>query len=319
MKSLRFENGDTLPQLGLGTWKIAVESTREVTLNALEMGYRHIDCASMYGNEAQIGEALAEAFEQGIVARSDLWVTSKLWNDAHHPENVRPALERTLKDLRLDYLDLYLMHWPIAHAAGVVRPTRASEQVSLRDLPLATTWAALEKCAEAGLARHVGVANFSIPKLEDLLAHCRIKPVMNQVESHPYLQQAPLLSFCRQHGIHMTAYAPLGSGDRATAKPTDPVLMTDPALAEVARQLGASSAQVLIAWAMQRGTAVIPKSASPVHMKQNFDAQDIVLSAAQMDAIAGMERHHRLIEGIGFCLPNGPYTQSNLWNETRGG
>lgn len=314
MQALRFSNGDTMPQTGLGTWKIEPKHTREAVLQAIHAGYRHIDCAFAYGNEREVGQALAAAMAEGI-ARSELWVTSKLWNNAHHPDQVRPALEASCKKLGLDYLDLYLIHWPVVQKEHVMRPSQASDLISLKELPLSKTWGALEACVDAGLTRHIGVANLSVAKLQGLLKTARIKPEMDQVELHPYLQQDALLAFCRENGINVTAYSPLGSGDRPGAKAGDPVLLKEPVLQAVADRHGASPAQVLIAWALKRGTAVIPKSANPEHIRQNFQAQDLQLSAQDMADLAALDRGHRMISGDLWCVAGSDYTLATLWDE----
>ena len=251
--------------VGLGTWKSKSGEVYEAVKAAIRLGYRHIDCARIYGNEADIGRAFAESFQEGLVSREDLWVTSKLWNDSHTPEDVQPELEATLSDLRLDYLDLFLIHWPVALKKGVGFPLSPEKMVSLDDLPLEATWGAMESLVDKGLCRHLGVSNCSQTKLQSLMAGAKLKPELNQVELHPYLQQNDLLEFCRRNGIHMTAYSPLGSPDRPDSlKASDePVLMADPTVVEIANRHGVSPAQVLIAWAIHRGTAVIPKSVNP--------------------------------------------------------
>src|SRR5699024_9374339 len=196
MHTLRFENGDTLPQLGLGTWKSQPGEVYQAVKEAIRIGYRHIDCAHIYGNEAEIGQALEEAMADGI-KREELWITSKLWNNAHHPRNVKPALETTLRNLRLDYLDLYLMHWPVAMRRIPGFPQSADDLISPETLPFTVTWQTMEECVNGGLTRHIGTSNFSARKLQRLLDAGRIGPAMNQVELHPYLQQDNLVEFCR--------------------------------------------------------------------------------------------------------------------------
>ena len=192
MKTLPLHGGGSMPALGLGTWKSTPGEVGQAVLEALKIGYRHIDCAWIYGNEAEIGAALTEAFENGICARDDLFVVSKLWNDAHVPDRVRPAIEETLGNLKLDAVDLYLMHWPVALKPGAFIPEKPEDFMSLRDAPLLDTWRAMEACAEAGLAKNLGVSNFGVHHLRDLLPDVKIRPVANQVEMHPLLQQQHL-------------------------------------------------------------------------------------------------------------------------------
>ncbi len=313
---LRFDNGDTLPQLGLGTWKSQPGEVYQAVREAIRIGYRHIDCAHIYGNEAEIGQALEEAMAEGV-KREELWITSKLWNDAHHPRNVKPALETTLRNLRLDYLDLYLMHWPVAHHENVTFPRSADDLIHPEELPFDTTWGGMEGCVDNGLTRHIGVSNFSARKLQHLLDYGRIKPAMNQVEMHPYLQQSALLGFCMENGIHVTAYSPLGSADRPERLKVEnePVLLEDPALQTLAERHDASPAQILLAWALHRGTAVIPKSVNPQRLRQNFEAQSLTLTESEMEDMAGLDRHRRYVSGDAWALPGSGYTVATLWDE----
>lgn len=310
MPQLTFANGDAMAALGVGTWKAAAGDVATAVGSALELGYRHIDCAPIYGNEAEIGAALQQAFAAGDLKRDQLWVTSKLWNDCHAPEHVRPALERSLADLGLEWLDLYLIHWPVAHRHGVQMPNQASDLMSLAQLPLEATWSAMENLVQAGLVRHIGVSNCSIPKLEQLMTISRIRPELNQVERHPYLQQNDLLAFCHHHGIGITAYAPLGSPSDASAAP----LLADPVINAIAAAHGASAAQVLLAWGLATGTAVIPKSVRRERLESNLSAAQLQLTSAELGAIAGLDRHSRFIDGSAWIVEGGPYTLANLWD-----
>jgi alcohol dehydrogenase (NADP+) len=309
MPSLAFANGDAMPALGLGTWRLPAEQTAATVRTALELGYRHIDAAAIYGNEAQIGAALGDAMAAGLVRREQLWITSKLWNDCHEPQEVRPALERTLRDLGLEQLDLYLMHWPVAHRRGVAMPSSAADQLSLEQIPLAATWAAMEELVSAGLTRQIGVSNFNLPKLKALGDNARLQPAVLQVERHPLLQQNDLLAYCQAAGIHFTAYAPLGaSGDNRP-----PLVLQHPEVLAIAAERQLSPAQVLLAWGIGCGTAVIPKSVHPERLAENLAAASQRLDGEQMARLAKLDQNLRLIEGRFWCLEGGTYSLEGLW------
>ncbi len=309
-------NGDRIPALGLGTWKSSPGAVQAAVKEALAAGYRHIDCAPIYMNEPEVGRALTEAFAGGL-QRGDLWLTSKLWNNAHAPELVRPALEKTLADLGVDSLDLYLIHWPVVFAPGVLFAGKAEQYASLAEIPIIETWRAMEECVAQGLVRHIGVCNFSVSKLDALYQQATIKPVMNQIELHPFLQQTAMLDYCRQHDILLTAYSPLGSGDRPKAlkKSDEPVLLAHPVIADIAAKHKASPGQVLLAWALGRGTVAIPKSVNPQRLRQNLAAADLTLDAADMAAMASLDRGYRFVDGAFFTGQGSPYTLKELWDE----
>lgn len=284
---------------------------------AVESGYRHIDCAAIYGNEAGIGRALRTLFARGTVTRKELWITSKLWNDSHQPEDVRPALEQSLRDLQLEQLDLYLMHWPIAQRPGVVRASDADGFLSLDQVPLEETWLAMERCREAGLCRNIGVSNFSAGRLQQLIDDTQLVPAVNQVELHPFLQQTSLLETCQRHRVLVTAYSPLGSPDRPEGmkRADEPSLAEDPVIRSLAEELQRTPAQVLLAWAVGRGTVAIPKAASVGHQRENLAALEVQLSADQVRRIAALDRHFRYVDGKFWECPGGPYTAAWLWGE----
>ena len=317
MRTARYANGDRMPLLGLGTWKAAPGAVGAAVREAIRLGYRHIDCASVYANEPEVGEAIRGAIEAGEVRREELWITSKLWCNAHGQGNVEPALRRTLADLGLEWLDLYLVHWPVPIKPGVAFPASSDDLLPPAALPLADTWADMEAVQELGLTRHIGVSNFSSRKLKDLLAHCRFQPEVNQVERHPLLQQPQLLADCNAAGIHITAYSPLGSGDRPPAlKAADePVLLDNPVIGAIAAEHGCSPAQVLIAWQLHHGLSTIPKSVSPPRLRENLAAAELQLTPADLERIAGLDQHRRLVDGSFWLLEGGPWTLQSLWDE----
>ena len=314
MKYLKTAAGQ-IASLGLGTWKMNDGVGYDAVKEAIQMGYRHIDCAWIYLNEADIGRAISDCVKEGVVKRDDLWITSKLWNDKHHPDHIVEAFKGTLNDLQLDYLDLYLIHWPVAHQYGIARPESADQFVPLKEIPLTETWQGIVQLREQGLVREVGVSNFSRTKIENLIETTGICPSFNQVECHPYHQQQELLEYCQSRNILMTAYSPLGSGDRPEGLKTneEPNLFRDEVLKSIAKKHSISIGQVMLAWSVNRGTIPIPKAASQDHLKQNLAAADIVLDETEMEAIAKLEKGFRFVNGTFWELPGNSYTVKELW------
>lgn len=304
-----------MPMLGLGTWKSKRDKVPAAVNIALEAGYRHIDCAAYYANEDVIGQVFNQAFRSGPIKREDVWITSKLWNDAHKAEDVIPALKKSLLDLQQDYLDLYLIHWPVAFKSGIGSAKKDEDFLSLEEVPLIETWEAMLEARDQGLVRHVGVSNFSVPKLKDLIARSGQAPEVNQVELHPFLQQADLLKFCAGHDIHVTAYSPLGSGDRHASlkSETEPSLLEHPTIVEIAKKHQFSPAQVLIKWSLDRGTAVIPKSTTKAHIISNLKSVELELDDQDQKKIATMDRHFRYVSGKFYVTPGNPY--NNLFDD----
>src|SRR6056297_964660 len=316
MKKLEFRNGDTVDAIGLGTWKSDPGEVGHAVEAALEAGYRHIDCAAIYRNEAEVGEALQRVFARGDIKRDDVHVTSKLWNNAHLKGDVEPALKKTLSDLKLEYLDLYLIHWPVAFRPGLEGfPESESDFLTPDQAPIDETWAAMLDVRDKGLTRHVGVSNFSTRKLDELAASSDERPEMNQVELHPYLQQKELLAYCRENGILVTAYSPLGSSDRPEEMKDEdePSLLENDVIGSIAEKHGASPAQVLIAWAVSRDTIVIPKSTNPDHIRKNLESANIELDGQDMQRIRDLDQHYRYIGGDSFRTESGLY--ANIFDD----
>lgn len=304
---------EAMPAVGLGTWKIEREATARAVQDAISIGYRNIDSACDYGNEVEAGEGIKAAISAGHCSREDLWVTSKLWNTYHRPEHVRPACERSLSDLGLDYLDLYFIHFPIAlryvdfedryPPEWIYDPNAAKPAMEVDAVPLHETWAAMEELVEAGLVKHIGVCNYTSGLLIDLMAYSTIKPAMLQIESHPFLTQEPLLRLAADFGVAVTAFSPLGaqsyvSLDMATEADT---VLTAPPVVAAAKRVQRTPAQVVLRWGVQRGTAIIPKTTRPERLRENLALFDFELSNEEMAAISNLNQDRRFNDPGVFC------------------
>lgn len=298
-------DGGQFPSVGLGFWKMPKPQAPALVQEAIRAGYRHLDCACDYGNEAEVGEGLSAALREGLVRRDEMWVTSKLWNTYHEPKHVRAACERSLRDLKLDVLDLYLVHFPIAlaYVPFDVRyppewfhdPKAARPAMKPIHVPYAETWGAMEELQRAGLVKHLGVCNLNISMLRELLGTCAIRPTVHQIELHPYLAQSRQLRFCAQEKIAVTAFSPLGSPSYESigmAKPDENVLH-DPVVAAIAAAHGQTAAQITLRWGVQRGCAVIPKTQTPARLAENLALFNFALSPAEMSAIDALDRRRR--------------------------
>ncbi|KAA8895801.1 aldo-keto reductase [Sphaerosporella brunnea] len=281
--------GAAIPAVGLGTWLGEPGDVRHAVRVALESGYRHIDAAAIYNNEAEVGQGIADAG----VPRESIFLTSKLWNNARRRADVESALDESLRKLGTHYLDLYLVHWPVNFASGPSQfPRTAAGRIELAEVPIGETWAAMEALLATGKVRAIGVSNFNERRLDELLATAEVVPAVNQIEAHPWLQQEPLRRYHAEKGIHITAYSPLGNNIYGKARVLD-----DPTVQEIARDVGATVAQTLIAWAVARGTSVVPKSVTPDRIRSNFQKIELPAAAkAKLDALDKDQRYNDPIE-----------------------
>lgn len=313
MEYYTYANGDKMPVMGIGTWQSDPEKLYEAIVEAVKYGYRHIDCAYIYQNEGIVGEAIDHLVKTGVVKREELWVTSKLWNACHKREQALPAIEGSLKNLRLDYVDMYLIHWPVALKEGVKFPQSAADFLSLDEVPLAETWKGMEDCYKAGLTRHIGVSNFSVKKLEALKQTAEILPENDQVELNPYLQQKELVDYCHANKICVTAFSPLGKGN--VARQNDLNLFEDPVLKRIAAAHQCPVSHVILKWGIQNGIVVIPKSVTPARIRENFDAMKVQLTPEDMAAIATIDKRNRISFGGAWLIEGSPYAYETLWDE----
>ncbi|GHU70552.1 aldehyde reductase [Bacteroidia bacterium] len=309
--------GAKIPAVGLGTFgsdNYDAATIANAVEQAIRLGYRHIDCASVYGNEKEIGAAIAKVINEGIVTREELWITSKVWNDSHH--RVAESARQSLKDLRLDYLDLYLVHWPFPnhHAPGVTVDSRDDNAKPYIHEDYMQTWRAMEKLVDEGLVRHIGTSNMTVPKLELLLCDCRIKPACNEMEMHPHFQQPELFDFVNKNGMIAIGYCPIGSPNRPERDKTadDTVPIEDPVIVAIAQAHNVHPAVVCIKWAVQNGQIPIPFSVKPEKFMSNLRATvEDPLTADEMQAIKAIDKNNRFIKGQVFTWKGA--TWEDLW------
>ncbi len=301
--TIQLNNGSSrLPALGFGTLIPDPAATRLATRTALEAGFRQFDAAERYRNEKEVGEGMQEVFKRGTVKRDEVFIGTKLWNNNHRPQRVKAALEASLKRLQLDYVDLYYIHTPFAFKPGEDQDPRDEYGKLIYDegVTLMDTWHAMETLVDEGKCKAIGLSDISLADLKSVVEAARIEPAAVQVESHPYLPQWELLEFCKLHGIAMLAFAPLGHG-------IEPRLLDDPTVTTVARKVGKTPAQVLLAWALQRGTALITSSKTPSRIAENFNVSRIPEEAvAEISAIKNRYRFNEVVNtGIPGFIPRG--------------
>jgi alcohol dehydrogenase (NADP+) len=316
----RLHSGARMPAIGLGTFGSDHVSPHQVAVaveKAGAMGYRHFDCASVYGNEDRIGPALRAIMQRGV-KREELWITSKVWNDKHGEKDLILSCEKSLADLELKYLDLYLVHWPFPnfHPPGCAVTSRSPNAKPYIHQDFMKTWHAMERLVDRGLVRHIGTSNMTVPKLQLLLRDARIKPAVNEMELHPHFQQPELFDFVRKNGMAAVGYCPIGSPARPERDrtPQDTAPTEDPVIRKIADRLGVHPAVVCVKWAVQRGQVPIPFSTNPSHLLSNLQAVvSEPLTETEMQEISRIDRNCRLIKGQVFLWEEGQ-SWEDLWD-----
>lgn len=311
MKYITLNTEQKIPVIGLGTWKTSAGNIYQAIRWSIKLGYTHFDCAPIYGNQSEIGLAIHDAINEDNMKRENLFITSKLWNDSHHPDDVIPSIKQTLKELQLDYIDLLLMHWPIAQKKGTNIPTSDNDMISLSQIPLEETWYKMEEAHQEGLCKAIGVSNFGQKNLALLIEKGNIIPALNQIECHPYLPQNELINYCHKNNIAVTAYSPLGSTDRNYKNDDEPSLFEDETLKEIATKNNISIAQLLLAWQINRNVIVIPKSTQEIHLQQNIASIMINLDEDDINNISEITTKYRYISGQSFAY--GDYSVDKIF------
>lgn len=302
-----------MPTVGLGLWKTSRQDTADTVYDAIKLGYRHLDSAADYGNEIEVGLGISRALADGICEREALWVTSKLWNTSHRREHVEEACRKTLADLSLDYLDLYLIHFPIALRYVPIEKQYPPEwifdsnsdnpRMELDKVSLSETWAAMESLVDSSLVREIGVCNYSSVLIHDLMSYCKVKPSMLQVELHPFLTQENLLRTAFDYGISVTGFSPLGALsyvdlDMATDQES---VLEHSAVRAVSKRTGATPAQVVLRWGLQRGCAIIPKTSKRQRLTENIELFHFALTESEMDSVSALNKNRRFNDPAVFC------------------
>ncbi|BES98537.1 reductase [Nesidiocoris tenuis] len=286
-ETVELNNGAKMPVLGLGTSGGYENEVKQAVLDALDLGYRHIDTAHYYRNEKEIGQALNRKIDEGVVRREDVFLVSKLWNTFHNENSVLPAIKRSLSDLGVDYVDLYLVHWPVALKDGWdLEPKDSEGRFILSDSDFTKTWKAMEQCVKLGLAKSIGLSNFNRSQIQRIWDVAEIKPVVNQVECHPYLAIKEHVEFCKSKGIVVTAYRPIAGHNKLSD--TSPI--NDPLINQLAEKYGKNPAQIMLRLQLQRGIVVIPKSTNKQRMKSNMEVFDFQLSSDEMEALLQLDK-----------------------------
>lgn len=318
---VKLSNGARIPVLGLGTFgsdNYNAEQIAQAVDFAIRHGYRHIDCASVYGNEKEIGQILKSLLDEGVVKRDELWITSKVWNDRHGEGEVIASCKKSLEDLQLDYLDLYLVHWPFPnyHAPGCDVDSRNPDSKPYIHAEYMAVWRQMEKLVEMGLVKSIGTSNMTISKMELLLNDFKIKPVVNEMELHPHFQQPELFDYMVKNDIVPIGYSPIGSPKRPERDRTadDTVDIEDPVVVKVAERLGVHPAVVCLKWGVQRGEVVIPFSVTPSKISSNLEAvTKDPITEEEMNELSTIDKQCRLIKGQVF-LWEGANSWEDLWD-----
>jgi len=314
MTTVTLSTNSKMPLVGLGTWKTEASKAAEIVYTAIKAGYRLIDCASVYANEKQVGEGIRRAISEGIVKREDLWITSKLWCTYHAKQNVGPACKRTLSDLGLDYLDLYLIHFPIAlkfvefdkkYPLDWVNDPNVTGCI-LENSTTQETWQGMEELAQSGICKNIGVSNYNVQSISDICRYAKIRPAVLQIENHIWLQQPMLINWCKEQGIAITAFSTFGGLSYIPLDKTAVSLLEDPTVIALSKKYSVTPAQITLRFAVQQNIAVIPKSSAENRLKENLNIFGFKLDDEDMIKLKTMDKNLRYNDPGTFLTPKIP-------------